>query len=908
MRDSSRFILSTIVAAGLLASIPATPASAFTSAEQKCRAAVSKSGDKYVKTALKAMTTCHKNRDADGGSTNCNDIQAADEALKVPVAADKFESTVLAKCPSINPNDVMYESCPAPCSATVPSITTFTNVVDCLVCLADNNSETFSTAANGNPNAPLTNEAEAACHASILKNGSKFYNNILKAVTKCQSKAEKDGVTEGLSGCENAGDTAELYAKCFEPIQDACAEITIPNANLGACANNITMFDVVSCVCDSARASAENLAPNFFVLDAPVITTTTTTTTTTSTTSTTNTTIPGVQDPQCPNMGELTLYAHDSQIVCDDNADCAAPRTCDTAIGYCTTVADLDSGWTGTAHNSDINDGITTKASLVCPGPSEGGCGECQIGGIDPEPGNCRCTNNVRTICDDPFSNSSNDCPTCAGGAAVAGVACTSNTDCNFPTCTGRCSVNLSITCTTNANCTAVPGAGSVCSTSAAANPSKKCGNGKFCSANADCVGTCSAQAGCECFFGAPFPLNSGGTAACIVNRFANDISGTANVDLGAGDITANLRTRVYLGITQQRPCPVCAGKCSHNNALCLFSTSCGAGNTCIYDVPNDGIRNGLCNGGLNSNQSCDASAFNATFPAISTGGVPTLPGGGWYSIDCQPSVGINVSGTGLAINLEQTTGMTTLDANLDCNGANPGTDLCPCMQCTKDKFQSCTADSECASQGSFCSLYNDPTTFSCDDNSDCAAVDTGLCTASSNTACSNAVNRTCSSNADCGLKPGGSCIISTCAGSGLGGFPQPNKCNGGVCQDIGGGNGQCATGPDQGYCDGLLRIDGRGIQACGSNADCTSVNFGACTLSERQLCFLDPIVAQGDPDPVFPVAGSVFCIPPTENSSINSVAGLPGPGRVISQGLAKTYCASNNAVQYTPGGAPACP
>ena len=728
---------------------------------------------------------------------------------------------------------------------------------------------------NVTPDACRTTCRPAFCGDSVTDTGETCDGggvNTLTCDSNCTSAACGDGFVNGAANetCDGGGETVSCDANCTAA---TCGDGTL-NATAGEDCDdsNTTGGDGCSATCQSGPGSGES-------------------------------------DPACPNLGELTLYSHDSQIECDDNTDCAEPRTCDTGIGYCTTVADLDSGWTGTAHNSDINDGITTKARLICEGPASPGCGECEVAGIDPEPGNCRCTNNVRTICDDPFSNASSDCPTCAGGSAVAGVACLTNVDCNFPTCTGRCSVNLAITCTTNANCTGVPGAGSVCSTSAAANASPKCANGKFCSANADCMGSCTAQAGCECFFGAPFPLNSGGTAACIVNRFANDISGTANVDLGAGEITANLRTRVYLGITQQRPCPVCAGKCSHNSALCLFDSACGMGNTCNYDTPNDGIRDGLCNGGLNSNQSCDASGFNATFPAITSGGVPTLPGGGYYSIDCQPSTGINVSGTGLAINLVQTTGFTSMASNLDCDGDDPGTDLCACMQCSKDKFTSCQADSDCTSQGSFCNLWNDPTTFACDDNADCTAVNTGTCTASSNTACSNAVNKTCTTNADCGMQPGGDCVVSTCTSPGLGVVPQPNKCNGGVCDDIGDGfNGRCATGPDQGYCDGLLRIDGRGIQSCGSNIDCTNVNAGACTLSERQLCFLEPIEAQGDPDPEFPVAGSVFCVPPTENSSINAVAGLPGPGRVISQGEAKTYCSSNNAVQYTPGGVPACP
>ena len=90
-----------------------------------------------------------------------------------------------------------------------------------------------------------------------------------------------------------------------------------------------------------------------------------------------------------------------------------------------------------------------------------------------------------------------------------------------------------------------------------------------------------------------------------------------------------------------------------------------------------------------------------------------------------------------------------------------------------------------------------------------------------------------------------------------------------------------------------------------GSAADCLAVDplAGDCTLVKRRPCFLDPIVGQGSPDPEYPLAAAVFCIPPTSNVGINSAAGLPGPGRAVNQGQARTFCASDNNVQYQPGG-----
>ncbi len=907
MSYTTRFFVAASLAIGLAtAGLPSPASAAFTDAQLGCRKEIGKSGTKYVKTAIKSMTKCHKSQDKDGGAINCNNIAATDPDNKVPATADKIEAKVVDKCTGITPTEVLYDGCPIPCHGAVPTVTTFANVVDCIVCLSNSDTQSYSDEANGSPTVPLTNEADLDCHSSIVKNSSKLYNSAVKSATKCQASYDELNDLSTCTGSGFAALTSDAYDKCHEAVQGDCTAATLPGTTLDACGGSATASALATCVCTAALTDAQTNAQQIVDLSGPVATTTTTTTTTTSTTLI-------VGDVQCPDVGELVLYSHDSQVACTSNTDCTLPRTCNTSIGYCTSVADLDSGWTGNAHNSDINDAVATRAYLYCPGPTPA-CGECDVLGIDPSPGNCRCENNSRTICDNPFASSASECPACVGGSAVDGNTCTSNTDCNFPICAGRCSGNSAFTCATNADCKTpvTPANYGNCSTSTAPSFKKKCANGVFCDANADCVGTCSGQSGCECFFGAPFPLNSAGTAVCIVNRFANNISGTANVDLGAGDITANLRTRVYLGTTQAKPCPVCGGKCSQSpTKTCANNSDCvtpAPGGTCgSYDTPNDGLRNGTCSGGINTGLSCDATANNATFPARTSGGVPQLPGGGLYSLDCMPSDGANVSGTGLQIDLEQTTGTTSLTATLDCDGAGAGTDQCPCMQCSKDKTIPCSDDLQCAGQGRFCSAYNDPVTFNCTTNDDCASVDTGTCTLLSNTKCSNASTRSCTTNADCGLQLGGICTLSSCSSPGIGEVPKPNKCTGGLCEDVGDGfNGRCTVGPDQGYCDGLLRIDGTGMNACASDSDCT--NGDHCTLSQRQLCFLDPIVATGDPDPSFPVAGSVFCVPPTEYSTINTVAGLPGPGRVISQGAATTFCHNDHNVQYTPGGSPACP
>src|SRR6185369_14014961 len=64
--------------------------------------------------------------------------------------------------------------------------------------------------------------------------------------------------------------------------------------------------------------------------------------------------------------------------------------------------SELDLGWTGSAHEVELDDGATLRLAVDCE-PGSSGCGECSIEGIDVAAGNCRCANDPRTICDSPF-------------------------------------------------------------------------------------------------------------------------------------------------------------------------------------------------------------------------------------------------------------------------------------------------------------------------------------------------------------------------------------------------------------------------------------------------------------------------------------------------------------------------
>jgi hypothetical protein len=187
----------------------------------------------------------------------------------------------------------------------------------------------------------------------------------------------------------------------------------------------------------------------------------------------------------------------------------------------------LDTGWTGQGHDATvISEGLVTVSVTSCAGAAPP-CGVCSYTG--------------------PIPNA-------AGQIANQ-----------------RCSLDSSVKCTTNTDCTG--------------------------------VGTC------KFFFGTYLPLAAGGVSTCVENTFNGGLTGTANIDTGTSAGTANVTSRVFSGPTLSVPCPQCNGDAT----------------------PNDGLLGGTCTGnGLKpAGTACDASGSspNAAFGTTSLD-CPPNPGG----------------------------------------------------------------------------------------------------------------------------------------------------------------------------------------------------------------------------------------------------------------------------------------
>ncbi|HEY2772636.1 MAG TPA: hypothetical protein VGK20_01160 [Candidatus Binatia bacterium] len=164
----------------------------------------------------------------------------------------------------------------------------------------------------------------------------------------------------------------------------------------------------------------------------------------------------------------------------------------------------------------------------------------------------------------------------------------------------------------------------------------------------------------CRCYFGAPLPLSSGGTPACVISRNAQDYSGTMDLRTGEWHDHAHLISAVFLGISKTAPCPTC------NND----------------PTPNDGIRGGTCSQGGNA---CDVNGVHATF--------------GDTSWDCMPQAAANISGSGLLVDLKSSTEPQSVTAEVPCD--TPSGTNCPCRVCTGNGNQGCFTNADCAATGS---------------------------------------------------------------------------------------------------------------------------------------------------------------------------------------------------------------
>jgi hypothetical protein len=348
--------------------------------------------------------------------------------------------------------------------------------------------------------------------------------------------------------------------------------------------------------------------------------------------------------------------------------------------------------------------------------------------------------------------------------------------------------------------------------------------------------GDCGANGPCAFFFGAPLPLTAGGVSTCVTNRVVGTITGTANIETGDAESATSLISRVFTGIQNDAPCPVCTGD----------------------PTPADGQRGGTCSDGSRIGQACDVGGLSPTFAAS-----------GQTSFDCPQDSLAQIAA--LPINLNTTTGTaqrTLSDASPLCSQFGFLDKRCQCDTCATAAAEPCTSNADCPNSticggtrciggpnngatctppttdcgaGGFCSVPGQPTApNSCASGATCVATATdatrGVCDPEPfDQFCSVQTFQGCLSDTDCQPPPAGTCSFCT--------------------------PGQTCTG---------------GLRPCYLDQG----DIGGSVVSIGQA---DPPVA----GVANPTLAALFCIGPVSSDAVNSAAGLPGLGRLNLKGTA---------------------
>jgi hypothetical protein len=556
----------------------------------------------------------------------------------------------------------------------------------------------------------------------------------------------------------------------------------------------------------------------------------------------------------------------------------------------------------------DANEQCDTGHDGACPGecqpdcrcPAAATCGDGQVNqpsevcdGIDDDacPGGCQ-------------SNCTCGATACGNGTAEPGEQCDGADDASCPgACQGDCTcgpfcgdgtVDAGEQCD-GAGSTACPPA--ACQSDCTCGPF--CGNnqidpGEACDGNGtgSCPGTCQSDCTCSAVCGDDHreagELCDGTDDALCPGKCSNvctcpglgevTFSTKAGSDLDAGWSGVANNFQLPTGGVLRGELSGCDGQ--SDKSCSLFAN---VGSFCANDPTRSCTKDAECSGGT-----CTISYYGPPI-AASAGGVPACvllrfasDGVGDYDL-ATGAASVSLTFNALAF--------------LGVSVSQP----CPICDCGKADLSQCQIGESgtCAGSGVIgnppCTVQGNgpggPTSLQCPPSSSLNVSGDGLVLPATLT--TNFISTPSSQPCDGAGHTGEGCFCD--------GQPQPNAClnacDGGtndgagcdsdgdcpgagagackpLCRQIVGlplGEAQCAAGPVDRTCAGAPEI------SCTNDGGCPT-GKGPCAAHNRR-CFLDPIERQGIASTTDNSLVATFCVAETGSSTINTVAGLPGPG-----------------------------
>ena len=843
----------------------------------KCQRGILKESGKFAQAKMKALKKCEEailkgkipNQDCHLELKASESIAKA--VTKLDAGIDKACGGADKDCGTAGDNDSLASiAWPAVCpgfeGGCTNAISNCDDIATCLECINEAAIDQaidlyYGSAVPSSPGSPSNK-----CQIAIGKAGAAFFASKTKALGKCwdarlNGKHSNSCVPNAAGDGKYLGAITKAETKKVDTIQKACnvagvslgsvgfashcPTVTIPDSTLQNCGGSIgnidpNVIDCVDCMTEFKVDCEVDLAVPAFVpypaqcvgvppTPTPTVTPTPTATATRTPTPTATRTATTTPTPTLTATRTPTPTATKTTTPTPTPTITVTPTVTATKTATPTPTVTATPSLCGNGVIDPGEDCDTVGAGNTCQNASNTSAAFT----CNPVTCQCACPTKVifagdatdtASVLDTGWTGISHRAPIISNGEVTVGLsACTGGSS---RPC-GTCQISGPVA---NPNA----GAGQI--------DNRRCTNDTSlrCTSNAPCTG---GGGTCQFFFGSALPLAAGGVTTCVVNQFNGSITGTANVESGDAVNNALLTSRVYTGITIDSPCAQCVG----DGAI------------------NDGVQGGTCAGGVRNGLACDAN-----------GTVPGRPDFGQTSLDCPIASGSLIAT--LPIDLSNATAPVTKTVTATSPGCSGvAGEKCLCDTCNNINAEPCDANADCPDPagpiGPICGGKR------CIGGTNAGAACTG--------------NTECPSGGLC-ARPGEPTKTSAC----LDDTNTPGVLD---CTDTApvDGEGECTQGPVTTSCS---VASGHAQRGCTVDADCGG-GVGSCESNNRE-CFLTgsatgfgivgttTLIANGMADipmndVAHPTLGAVFCVGPTGSTSVNNVAGLPGPGRVTIRGTA---------------------
>ncbi len=230
---------------GALVALQVGRAAALDADVARCRKFLARSTHAVAVLTLSQEIACHKQRMVGtvSSSVDCSDPDSAlfptDRLSRIASREASFSSKVGASCTGLTPAQLGFTTCPSPCAAEVPVVTSMEQQAACLSCVAEHRASAAALSLYGATPPITTTRTDAwTCQNTFVGSGSASYGKTRMAQQRaCQFKEDSGSI--GATDCRAAdlnGKIAKAASKLATKIA-RCVDADL--ASLTSCAGAV---------------------------------------------------------------------------------------------------------------------------------------------------------------------------------------------------------------------------------------------------------------------------------------------------------------------------------------------------------------------------------------------------------------------------------------------------------------------------------------------------------------------------------------------------------------------------------------------------------------------------------------------------------------------------------------------